>query len=198
MNQRKDDNAFARWIAGLGAAILVGGLAGYFMSSGEPEPTTVVSPSVVAPTADAPPSPQDVPEIVTGEAGAPPTIPPRLAIVPAKPPPLRADLPFARAAPGDEPVPSGDIKSRQREMQRRLDDWGALMEGTRADIRLQLLEGKKQERDRIAKQIDEIDQALTISPGDDEALEARRRLKDELYYTEDAIQRLEEIQEREP
>lgn len=193
MNQRIDGNATARWIAGLGAAILIGGLAGYLMSSGEPEPT-----AVVAPATEMLPVPEDAAEIVPEESGAPPTIPPRLLVMPAKPPPARTDLPFTRAAPGHVRESSGDIKSRNREMQQRLDEWGALMEGTRADIRLLLLEEKKQESDRIAKQIDEIDQALTLSPGDDEALEARRRLKNDLYYNEDAIQRLEEIQESEP
>ena len=193
MKPRKDIGQSARWMVGLGAAIVIGALAGYLLSGDAPEETRSAP-------AEPPRVEAEIPEPAAPEAApeGPEPILARKNYVPAKPPPPRADITFDRAAPGDEPEVQGDLKTRRRVMQQRLDDWAALMAGTRADIRQQLLEGKKQERERLIKQIDEVDQALMLAPGDEEALEARRRMKDDLAYLEDAIQRLEELQENEP
>lgn len=195
MTPKKELDQSVRWTIGLAAAVLLGALAGYVLSGSETEteqpaeaPRIAPPPAAPEASAEAPPEPAEGPVPILA----------RKNYVPAKPPPPRADLGFTRAAPGDEPEIQGDAKTRMREMQRRLDEWTALMAGTRADIRQQLLEGKKQERERLIKQIDEVDEALMLTPGDDEALEARRRMNDELHYLEDSIERLEDLQENEP
>lgn len=189
-----DGNQTARWMAGLAVAILLGGIAGYFLSGGGPEPAAPPAPQAPPPKAAAP------------KPEAPPAPPPAARggslldlkdRVPAKPPPPRADLPFMRTAPGDEPEIEGDAKTRERILRRRLDEWTSLMAATRPDVRLQILEGKKQERDRTRKQLEEIQQALAASPGDAEALDAQRRLNDQIHYLDEAIERLESLQEEE-
>lgn len=183
-----------RWIAIAGGAIVVGALLELILG-GEPA-TPPIEPALESAETSSPPdmnSPAKAPS--PGDAEPVPILA-RRNFIPAPPPPPRADLPFARRAPGMEPRIEGDPKFRRAEMNRRLDAWSEVMRQTRPDIREQFLAGKRQERERLKARMDDLTAARDMAP-DDALREETRNLEDDLYYLEQTILRLEEIQGRE-
>jgi hypothetical protein len=182
----------ARWLAGLAGAIVLGALAGYLLSPGAPEvpePPGAGTARVAAPVRAA------APEVAPEAPLAPPADLHPESPRPATPPPIKADLPFLRTAPGDEPEIQGDPKLERKVREKRIDDWTELMARTRPEVRGQILEGKKQERERLALQLQRVEDSLAASPDNAETREARSRLKNDLYYLDEAIERLQGLQE---
>ena len=195
MKPRKADaveGSNRRWIAIAGGAIVVGALFGLIQEGDHAAP--LIEPSVK--TAEIIP---DLPDMnLPAEAPSPGDAEPvpilaRKNLVPAPPPPPRADLPFARTAPGMEPRIEGDSKFRRAEIKRRLDAWTEIMRQTRPEIRQQFLAGKRLERERMKTRINDLRAAFDMAPED--ALHHQiRNLEDDLDYLERTILRLEEIE----
>lgn len=184
-----------RWIAIAGGAILVGALFELILGGERAAPP--IEPAME--TAETPPPSSDMnsPAKAPSPGDAEPVpILARKNFIPAPPPPPRADLPFARTAPGMEPRIEGNPKFRRAEVKRRLDAWIEVMRQTRPDIRKQLLAGKRQERARMKARMNDLSAARDMAP-DDALRDQTRNLEDDLYYLEQTILRLEEIEGRE-
>lgn len=180
-----------RWVAVAGAAIVLGSGIGFFVG-GEGE-----TPADVEEAAGAAPEAKVAAKAPSPRGDKPVPILARERHAPSPPQPPRAALPYARPAP-DVDAPKDDNPAvRMAEADRRLAAWTQVMRQTRADVRLQLLAGQRQEEERLRKRIDHLKEMYKTAP-DDSVRMRLRKLQDEMTFLERKISTLEALGRSEP